>query len=76
MGRKDTVRLVDDGIGGFLAFARAAFALAGVEVGEDDLALVAMIHAGFAPRVAALLAADVSTLPFAPIDPRRAPDRS
>ena len=60
---------------GFEGYARAVFAKAGVEVSEDDLALVALIHAGYEAGSSALDTADTTRFPFEPIDPSRAPDR-
>ena len=60
---------------GFEEHARAVFAKAGIEVSDDDLALVALIHAGYEAGSAALNQIDPSTFPYEPIDPSRAPER-
>ena len=60
---------------GFETFARAVFDRAKVTVTDDDLALVALIHAGYEGNAAALEALDTARFPFEPIDPSRAPDR-
>lgn len=60
---------------GFETFARAVFERAGVTVSDDDLALVALIHAGYEGNSAALEQLDTARFPFEPIDPSRAPER-
>jgi hypothetical protein len=60
---------------GFEAYARAVFEHAGVEASDDDLALVSLIHAGYAANSAALDQLDTALFPFEPIDPSKAPDR-
>ena len=60
---------------GFEASARAVFARAGIAVTDDDLALVALIHAGYEGNSAALEQLDVVRFPFEPIDPSKGPDR-
>ena len=51
------------------------FERAGIEVSDDDLALVSLIQAGYEGNSAALDQLDTSRFPFEPIDPSRAPDR-
>jgi hypothetical protein len=70
--RKDRVRPLDPG---FESYARAAFERAGIDVSDDDLALVALIQAGYEGNSAALEQLDIAQFPFEPIDPSRAPDR-
>ena len=60
---------------GFEDYARAVFAKAGIEVSDDDLAVVALIQAGYDRGSAALDDIDPARFPFEPIDPSRAPDR-
>jgi hypothetical protein len=60
---------------GFEAYARAVFERAGIDVSDDDLALVAIIQAGYEGNSAALEHLDLATFPFEPIDPSKAPDR-
>jgi hypothetical protein len=60
---------------GFEDYARAVFAKAGIEVGDDDLALIALIHAGYESGSAALDQLDTGRFPYEPIDPSRAPER-
>jgi hypothetical protein len=53
---------------------RAAWAQRGVTPSEEDLQLVAVLGAQFAPAVQALLALDVSGLPLeGDLDPGRPP---
>jgi hypothetical protein len=59
----------------FETYARLVFERAGIEVSEDDLALVALMHAGYETNSAALEQLDTSRFPFEPIDPSKAPDR-
>lgn len=58
---------------GFEQYARALFAKAGVEVSDDEMALIGLIHAGYEANAAALDAIDPLRFPFEPIDPSRAP---
>ena len=60
---------------GFESYARAVFERAGIEVSDEDLALVSLIHAGYEANSAALDQLDTARFPFEPIDPSRAPDR-
>ena len=60
---------------GFDAYARAVFAKAGIPVTDDDLALVALINAGYETGAGALDHVDPARFPFEPIDPSRAPER-
>lgn len=60
---------------GFEDYARAVFARADVEVSDDELALIGLMHAGYAANAAVLDAIDLSGFPFEPIDPSRAPER-
>jgi hypothetical protein len=60
---------------GFERYARAVFEHAGIEISEEDLALVSLIHAGYEGNSAALDQLDTTVFPFEPIDPSRAPDR-
>ena len=60
---------------GFERYARAVFEHAGIEISEDDLALVSLIDAGYEGNSAALDQLDTTRFPFEPIDPSRAPDR-
>jgi hypothetical protein len=60
---------------GFERYARVVFERAGIEVTDDDLALVALIQAGYEGNSAALEQLDTTRFPFEPIDPSRAPDR-
>ena len=60
---------------GFERYARAVFERAGIEVSDEDLALVSLIHAGYEGNSAALDQLDTATFPFEPIDPSRAPER-
>ena len=60
---------------GFEEYARAVFANAGIAVGDDDMALIALIHAGYESASAALDQLDSARFPFEPIDPSRAPER-
>lgn len=55
--------------------ARQVFARAGIDATEDDLALVALINAGYEQTVAALDGIDPARLPFEAIDPSGAPER-
>jgi hypothetical protein len=59
----------------FEAHARAVFTKAGIDVSDEDLSLVALIHAGYEAGAAALDQADTARFPFEPIDPSRAPER-
>jgi hypothetical protein len=59
----------------FERFARAVFERAGIEVSDDDIALLSMVQAGSDANAAALEQADTVRFPFEPIDPRRAPER-
>lgn len=60
---------------GFERYARAAFERAGIEVSDDDLALVSFIHAVSEDNSAALDQLDTARFPFEPIDPSKAPER-
>jgi len=60
---------------GFEEHARAVFAKAGIEVSDEDLALVALIHAGYEAGSAALDQIDAVQFPHEPVDPSRAPER-
>ena len=60
---------------GFEEHARTVFAKAGIEVNDDDLALVALIHSGYEASAAALDQIDPARFPYEPIDPSRAPER-
>jgi hypothetical protein len=60
---------------GFERYARAVFERAGIEVSDDDLALVSLIHAGYEGNSAALDQLDTLRFPFEPIDPSKAPER-
>lgn len=60
---------------GFETYARAVFERAGIEVSDDDLALVALIQAGYEGNSAALEQLDIEQFPFESIDPSKAPDR-
>lgn len=51
------------------------FERAGVLASNEDLALVALIHAGYEGNSAVLEEVDTTRFPFEPIDPSRAPDR-
>jgi hypothetical protein len=56
------------------AYLRGALALAGVQVSEDELALVRMFHDAMAPQIEALLAAGMLSQPIEyDLDPSRAP---
>jgi hypothetical protein len=55
--------------------ARLVFAKAGIAVTEDDLALVALIDAGYEATVTALDDVDPERFPFEPIDPSGPPER-
>ena len=59
----------------FERYARVVFERAGIEVSDDDLALVSLMHAGYEANSAALEQLDTARFPFEPIDPSRAPDR-
>jgi len=59
----------------FERYARVVFERAGIDVSDDDLALVSLIQAGYEGNSAALDQLDTSRFPFEPIDPSRAPDR-
>lgn len=59
---------------GFESYARAVFDRAGLEVSDDDIALVALIHAGYEASARVLDQADLVRFPHEPIDPRRAPE--
>ena len=59
----------------FEGYARVVFERAGIDVSDDDLALVSLIQAGYEGNSAALDQLDTSRFPFEPIDPSRAPDR-
>ena len=59
----------------FETYARLVFERAGMEVSDDDLALVALMHTGYEANSAALEQLDTARFPFEPIDPSRAPDR-
>jgi len=60
---------------GFEEHARAVFAKAGIEVNDEDLELVALIHSGYEAGSAALDQIDPARFPYEPIDPSRAPER-
>ena len=60
---------------GFEEHARAVFTKAGIEVNDDDLALVALIHSGYEAGSAVLDQIDPAQFPYEPIDPSRAPER-
>jgi hypothetical protein len=60
---------------GFETYARAVFERAGISISDDDLALVALIQAGYEGNSVALEQLDLARFPFEPIDPSRAPDR-
>jgi hypothetical protein len=60
---------------GFERYARAVFEHAGIEITDDDLALVSLIHTGYEANSAALERLDPARFPFEPIDPSKAPDR-
>jgi hypothetical protein len=60
---------------GFERYARAVFEHAGVDVSDDDLALVSLIHAGYEANSATLAQLDTTRFPFEPIDPGTAPNR-
>jgi hypothetical protein len=60
---------------GFERYARAVFEHAGIEISDDELVLVSLIHAGYEGNSAALAQLDPTVFPFEPIDPSRAPDR-
>jgi hypothetical protein len=53
--------------------ARVLFERAGIEVSDEDLALVELIQAGYEGNTAALEQLDTARFPFEPIDPSRAP---
>ena len=59
----------------FEGYARVVFERAGIEVSDDDLALVSLMHVGYEANSAALDQLDTATFPFEPIDPSRAPER-
>lgn len=59
----------------FERYARVVFERAGLEVTEDDLALVSLMHAGYEGNVATLEQLDTGRFPFEPIDPSKAPER-
>ncbi|MEY2431266.1 MAG: hypothetical protein QOC92_991 [Acidimicrobiaceae bacterium] len=59
----------------FERFARAVFERAGIEVSDDDIALLSMVQAGYDANSAALEQADTVRFPFEPIDPSRAPNQ-
>jgi hypothetical protein len=59
----------------FEHYARAVFERAGIEVSDNDLALLAMVQTGYDTNSAALEQADTVRFPFEPIDPSRAPER-
>ena len=61
---------------GFEDHARAVFAKAGIDVTDEDVSLVLLIHAGYEAGSAALDQIDPAQFPYEPIDPRRAPERS
>jgi hypothetical protein len=56
------------------ASIRATLAAQGVEVDEDELPLVQLLHDLLAPTYASLLTADPGRFPHEPVDPSRAPD--
>ncbi|HEV3225234.1 MAG TPA: hypothetical protein VGZ52_00295 [Acidimicrobiales bacterium] len=58
---------------GFEAQARAVYARAAIDVSDDDLALVALIQAGYEGNTTLLDQLDAIRFPFEPIDPSRAP---
>ena len=60
---------------GFEEHARAVFARAGIDVSDEDLALVALIQSGYEAGSAALDQIDPARFPYEPIDPSRAPER-
>jgi hypothetical protein len=60
---------------GFERYARAVFEHAGIEISDDDLALVSLMHAGYEANSAVLEQLDTTRFPFEPIDPSQAPDR-
>ena len=59
----------------FEQYARVVFERAGIEVSDDDLALVSLMHTGYEANVAALDRLDTARFPFEPIDPSKAPER-
>ena len=60
---------------GFESYARAVFAKAGIDVTDDDLAVVTLIQAGYEAGASALDQIDPARFPFEPIDPSQAPER-
>jgi hypothetical protein len=59
----------------FERYARAVFERAAIEVSDDDLALVSLIHAGYEGNSEVLEQLDTARFPFEPIDPSKAPER-
>lgn len=59
----------------FESYARVVFERAGIEVSDDDLVLVSLMHSGYEANSAALEQLDTASYPFEPIDPSRAPER-
>lgn len=59
---------------GFQEYARVALSRAGIEVDEVDLAVMSVAEAVYGPEREALLAADLSHVPYEhDLDPSRAP---
>jgi hypothetical protein len=55
-------------------WVRSGLAQQGVDVTEDELALIRMVHAAYEPAIGAFDAADLSAwLPEGDLDPSRAP---
>ena len=60
--------------GGFQEYARVALAQRGIEVDEVDLAVISVAEGVYGPERDALLAADLSHVPYEhDFDPSRAP---
>ena len=60
--------------GGFQEYARVALAQRGIEVDEVDLAVMSVAEGVYGPERDALLAADLSGVPYEhDFDPSRAP---
>jgi hypothetical protein len=57
----------------FAAQLRAALDPLGIDVDDDELPLIQLIHDAMGSGFALLLAADVARFPHEPIDPARAP---
>jgi hypothetical protein len=57
-------------------YAAALYRLAGLEVSEQDLALVELVHDGFLGQLAVLDSADPARFPFEPVDPSGPPAAS